>query len=253
MTRVLLVAEASRSIGEFRRPWVRRLHQAYLEAYRRRLATVVAGECRGAEVTMLASRDAVGPTGLAAPAVVRLYDEEVYQNDSGALAELGRRLIAGWWPERAEGSPLLHRGVWLPDLVPVAKGIVLRLDVLEQLGSVERVLDEVKPTRVVLFSGASVAEQLARALAVERGLPVTVACRFAPARLAAATGRLRRRRGRTWSSRSAASGISSSPSRWRRASARAVSVPASSGALATTPSSSPRSRGSRTRGSPVRS
>jgi hypothetical protein len=189
MTRVLLVAEASRSIGEFRRPWVRRLHQAYVEAYRRRLATAVAGECRGAEVTVLASRDTVGPTGLAAPALVRLYDEEVYQNDSGALAELGRRLIAGWWPERAEGSPLLHRGVWLPDLLPVAKGIVLRLDVLEQLGSVERVLDEVKPTRVVLLTGASVAEQLASALAVERGLPLTVACRFAAAKLAAVTAR----------------------------------------------------------------
>lgn len=187
MTRVLLVAEPSRSISEFRRPWVRRLHQAYVGAYRRRLATAVAGECAGAEVTVLASRDAVGPTGLAAPAVVRLYDEEVYQNDSGALAELGRRLIGGWWPERAEGSPLLYRGVWLPDLLPVAKGIVLRLDVLEQLGTVERLLDEVKPARVVLLTGTSVAEHLARALAAERGLPLTVACRFAPAQLAAAT------------------------------------------------------------------
>lgn len=186
MTRVLLVAEASRSIGEFRRSWVRRVHAAYVGAYRRRLATAVARECRDAEVTVLASRDAVGPTGLAAPAAVRLYDEEVYQNDSGALAELGRRLIAGWWPERTEGSPLLYRGVWLPDLLPVSKGIVLRLDVLEQLGSVERVLDEVKPTRIVLLTGASVTEQLACALAVQRGLPLTVACRFAPARLAAA-------------------------------------------------------------------
>jgi hypothetical protein len=194
MTRVLLIAEASRSIGEFRRAWVRRVHQAYVEAYSRRLATVASRECRRAQVTVLASRDVVGSAGLAAPTMVRLYDEEVYQNDSGALAELGRRLIAGWWPERAEGSPLLHRGVWLPDLLPVAKGIVLRLDVLEQLGTIERVLDEVKPTRVVLLTGASTAEQLARALAVERGLPLTVAGRFAPARLAAATARWLRAR-----------------------------------------------------------
>jgi hypothetical protein len=194
MTRVLLVTEASRSISEFRRPWVRRLHQAYLEGYRRQLLRAAARLSRDADLTVLASRDAMGGAGLAAPAHVRLYDEEVYQNDSGVLSELGRRLIAAWWPPREDGSLLVHRGVWLPDLLPVAKGIVLRLDVLEQLGTVERLLDEVKPTRVVLLTGASVAEQLARALASERGLPVQVAGRFAPARLAAATGRWLRAR-----------------------------------------------------------
>lgn len=194
MTRILLVAEASRSISEFRRPWVRTLHRAYLEAYRRRLARAAARLSREGELTVLASRDAVGGAGLAAPARVRLYDEEVYQNDSGVLSELGRRLIAAWWPPREAGSLLVHRGVWLPDLLPVAKGIVLRLEVLEQLGTVERLLEEVKPARVVLFTGASVAEQLAGALAAERGLPVQVAGRFAPARLAAATGRWLRAR-----------------------------------------------------------
>ena len=194
MSRILLVSEASRSLGEFRRPWVRRAQRAYLAAYRRRLAGAVARLSRDADLTVLASRDAAGDAGPAMRARARLYDEEVYQNDSATLAELGRRLIAAWWPPRSDGSLLVHRGVWLPDLLPVAKGIVLRLDVLEQLGTVERLLDEIKPDAVVLLTGASVAEQLAGALAAERGLPVRVARRFAAARLAAATGRWLRAR-----------------------------------------------------------
>ena len=120
MSRVLLVAEASRSIGEFRRPWVRKLQRAYLEAYRRRLVYAAAHLSRGAELIVLASRDAVGGAGVAMSVRLRLYDEEVYQNDSGVLSELGRQLIAGWWPPREECTLLVHRGVWLPDLLPVA-------------------------------------------------------------------------------------------------------------------------------------
>jgi hypothetical protein len=194
VSRILLVAEAGRSISELRRPWVRKLHGLYLEAYRRRLIRAVARLSRDGELTVLAGRDAVGRAGLAPRARVRLYDEEVYQNDSGVLSELGRRLVAGWWPPREDGSPLVHRGVWLPDLLPVAKGIVLRLDVLEHLGTVERLLDEVKPSRVVLLTGASVAEQVTRALAFERRLPLDVAGRFPPARLVAATARWLRAR-----------------------------------------------------------
>lgn len=194
MSRVLLVAEAGRSISELRRPWIRRLHGIYLGAYWRRLARAAARLAHDAELTVLASRDAVGRAGLDSRVRVRLYDEEVYQNDSRVLSELGRRLVAGWWPPREDGSPLVHRGVWIPDLLPVAKGIVLRLDVLEHLGTVERLLDEVKPSRVVLLTGASVAEQITRALASERGLPLEVASRFPPARLAAATARWLRAR-----------------------------------------------------------
>jgi glycosyltransferase involved in cell wall biosynthesis len=194
MTRILLVAEPGRSISELRRPWARRLHRFYLRAYRRRLVRAVDRLPRAAELTVLASRDVASGSSLAPRARVRLYDEEVYQNDSGTLSELGRRLIDEWWPPREEGSPLVHRGVWLPDLLPVAKGIVLRLDVLEHLGTIERLLDEIKPTRVVLLTGASVAEQVARALSRERGIPLEVADRFLAARGAAATLRWLRAR-----------------------------------------------------------
>jgi DNA-binding response OmpR family regulator len=184
MSRVLLIAEASRSISEFRRPWVRRLHGLYLAAYRRRLAAA-ARQAPGAELTVLASREALGGLTLDGDIRRRLYDEEVYQNDSGALAALGFRLVAAFWPPREAEPALVHRGVWLPDLLPVAKGIVLRLDVLETLGTVERALDQVKPDRVVLLTGASVAERLAAVLAAERGVAMTVAAPFAPARLVA--------------------------------------------------------------------
>jgi glycosyltransferase involved in cell wall biosynthesis len=71
--------------------------------------------------------------------------------------------------------------VWLPDLLPVAKGILLRLEVIEYLGVLEQVLYQFKPDRVVLVTGASVPEKLARGLALERAFPVEVAARFLPA------------------------------------------------------------------------
>jgi hypothetical protein len=77
----------------------------------------------------------------------------------------------------------------LPELLPVARGLLIRLEVVEALGVVERLLDQVKPERVVLTTGASIPERLARLLAGARGVPVSVATRFLPARLVAAAYR----------------------------------------------------------------
>jgi glycosyltransferase involved in cell wall biosynthesis len=181
MTRILVVAEASRSIGEFRRPWVRALYGAYLGWYRRVLATSVARLAPGAEMTLLAGREFVDRSRLPDDLGLRFYDEESYKTDSRTLSELTRRLVASWWPPRGSEPLLFCRGVWLPDLLPVAKGILLRLEVIEYLGVLEQVLDQFKPDRVVLVTGASVPERLARGLALERAFPVEVAARFLPA------------------------------------------------------------------------
>src|SRR5206468_2748315 len=102
-------------------------------------------------------------------------------------------VMAEWWPPRDEPG-LTFDSVWLPDLLPVTKGILLRLDVVEYLGIVLRALDEVKPGGVVLLTGASIVERVARALAVERGIPVRVARRSPAAATLAAAGRGLRRR-----------------------------------------------------------
>src|SRR5207249_8736987 len=86
--------------------------------------------------------------------------------DPEALAFLTRELMAEWWPPRDEPG-LTFDGVWLPELMPVTKGILLRLDVVEYVGIVLQALDEVKPGGVVLLTGASIVERVARALAVE--------------------------------------------------------------------------------------
>lgn len=189
MSRVLLVAEATpRSVGEFRRRWVRMLQRRYLGRYRRRLADAATHLAAAHEVTVLAGRDAIDPVRLPAVAARRVYEDEVLRNDPQALALLTRALMAEWWPPRAEPG-LTFEGVWLPDLLPVTKGILLRLDVVEYVGIVLRALDEVKPDGVVLLAGASIAERIARALALERAIPVRVARRSPAATALAAAGR----------------------------------------------------------------
>ena len=180
MSRVLVVTETTRSTGEFRRPWVRRLNARYVVGYRRALAKTVAA-LGGDEVTVLTSRDFADAATLPDAANVRWYDELPYGANSEALAEETHALIADWWPERREEPGLLVRGVWLPDLLPVTKGILLRLEVIEALSAVTTVMDDVKPDRVVLVTGASIAERLAHGLATERRLTVVVARSFAPA------------------------------------------------------------------------
>src|SRR5205809_328426 len=194
MSRVLLVAEATaRSVGEFRRRWVRTLHRRYLGRYRQALGEAARRLAAAHEVTVLAGRETLDPEGLPASAARRFYEDELLRNDPEALAFLTRELMAEWWPPRDEPG-LTFDGVWLPDLLPVTKGILLRLDVVEYLGIVLRALDEVKPGGVVLLTGASIVERVARALAVERGIPVRVARRSPAAATLAAAGRGLRRR-----------------------------------------------------------
>src|SRR5439155_1411573 len=64
----------------------------------------------------------------------------------------------------------------------------------EFLAALERVMDDVKPQRVVLVTGASIAERLVRALAEDRAIPVDAAARIPSA--AALAALLRALRGR---------------------------------------------------------
>src|SRR5213594_2186590 len=151
MSRVLLVAEATaRSVGEFRRRWVRTLHRRYHGRYRQALGEAARRLAAAHEVTVLAARETLDPEGLPASAARRFYEDELLRNDPEALAFLTRELMAEWWPPRDEPG-LTFDGVWLPDMMPVTKGILLRLDVVEYLGIVLRALDEVKPGGVVLL------------------------------------------------------------------------------------------------------
>lgn len=199
MTRTLVVAESSRSLGELRRPWVRAVYTAYVRRYRSNIATALARLEPGSEVTLLAGRELVDREALPSHVTLRLYDEESFKAEAEPLAALTARLVASWWPPRDAEPGLDIGGVWLPDLLPVAKGIVLRLDVLEYLSAVERVLDEVKPEHVISITGASIPERLAEAFAADRGIPTTRALRF-PASLVVARvwqalhGRAERRR-----------------------------------------------------------
>jgi glycosyltransferase involved in cell wall biosynthesis len=189
MSRVLLVTESPRSIGEFRRPWVRALYRRYVEGYQRAVTRAVWRLARSSEVVLLAGREFVTAAALPREVEVHYYDEESYKVDSEALAALTHRLASGWWPAPATEPGLVYRDVWLPALLPVAKGLLIRLEVVESLGVVERLLDQVKPERVLLATGASIAERVARLLGGARSLPVSVATRFLPAYLVAAAYR----------------------------------------------------------------
>jgi glycosyltransferase involved in cell wall biosynthesis len=175
MSRVLLVTEATRTIGEFRRVWVRRLYARYVRRYRAAVARAAVRLSRKHEVTVLTARQLVDAAALPAGMVLRYYDDESFKVDSRALAEGTRRLAAGWWPDPKREPELLYRGIWLPHLLTVSKALSLRLEVVERVGVLEQVLDEVKPEQIRLLSGASVPERLARLLARGRDIPVGVA------------------------------------------------------------------------------
>jgi glycosyltransferase involved in cell wall biosynthesis len=189
VSRVLVVTETSRSHGEFRRPWVRSLYGAHVRRYRRAVAATLARLAPAHEVTLVAGRDLVDRATLPAGVRLRLYDEESFKTEAEPLADLGARLVAAWWPRRDAEPALSVNGVWLPDLLPVAKGILLRLEVFESLAALERVMDEVKPQRLVLMTGASTAERLARAFAEDRAIAVSAAAWIPSALALAALGR----------------------------------------------------------------
>jgi glycosyltransferase involved in cell wall biosynthesis len=170
--RLLLVTEATRSIGEFRRPMVRRSYLLYAHWYRRAVTRVVKRLIEDHEVTVLGARQLVDASALPPTAAVHYYDEEAYAVDSRELESLTRRLVAGWWQALSDEPDLSYRGVWLPDLLTVGKRLRVRLEVVERLGIIARVLDEVKPDQLRLLSGASVTERAARLVARARGLGV---------------------------------------------------------------------------------
>src|SRR5437773_7567122 len=189
MSRVLVVTETSRSHGEFRRRWVRALYAAHVRRYRRAVAAALSRLGSGDDVTLLAGRELVDREALPAGVRLRLYDEESFKAEADPLADLGSRLVAAWWPARASQPALSVHGVWLPDLLPVAKGILLRLEVFESLAAIERVMDEVKPQHIALLTGASTAERVARAFGEDRAIAVGRATPMASAFALAALGR----------------------------------------------------------------
>lgn len=190
----LLVTEFGRTYGEFRRGWVRALHRRYVARYRAIVARAAARLAATDELTILTARGLVDESTLPAGVRVRYHDEETYRVDSLELAPLARHVASAWCRD-IDDAALTYRGVRLPDVLSTSLGIRLRLEVLDPLGIVDNVFNETKPERVVLLTGASVPERLARLVARRAGLPVgVVAPGFVRARLAAAaTGALARR------------------------------------------------------------
>ena len=175
MSGALLVTESTRSYGEFRRRWVRAAFERYVRQYRRVLVRAVQKERERGPVTLLTARQLVGDASLPSGVGVRYYDEESYKVDSRALGDLTARLVAHSWPSAESAPELVHRGVWLPDLLTISRSIVLRMEIVEPLGILERVCGEVGPDRVVVLSGASIPERLARLVAERRAVPCRTA------------------------------------------------------------------------------
>jgi hypothetical protein len=175
--RLLLVTEATGSIGEFQRPLVRASYLAYASWYRRTVSRVVKRLVKDHELTVLGARELVDASAMPPSVAVHYYDEEAHAVDARALASLTRRLVSGWWQAAEEEPDLSYRGVWLPDLLTVGQGLLIRLEVVERLGIIDRVLDEVKPDQLRLLSGASIPERLARLVARARGLGVSTVSR----------------------------------------------------------------------------
>lgn len=174
MSRILLVTQQARGYGEFRKPLVRGLYRRYVERYRRQVEKQAAALAPGHELTILADRGLVDEARLPAGVGVCYYDEESFKIDARALGQRNDRLLASLWPEPASAPELTYRGVWLPDLLTLVRGIVLNLEVTESVGIAELVVARTRPERVVLVSGASVLERAARLIAEGQGVPVTV-------------------------------------------------------------------------------
>ena len=177
MAGTLLVTEPTRSYGEFRRPWARAVFERYVRYYRKRLRRAVERESARGPLTLLTARQLLGGSRLPSGVTVRYYDEESYKVDSRALGEATASLVADSWPGAEEAPELRYRGVWLPDLLTISRSIVLRMELVEPLGILDRVCGEIEPDRVVVLSGASIPERLARLMAELRGIPSRVAGR----------------------------------------------------------------------------
>src|SRR5262245_9734848 len=162
-------------MGEFRRPWVRALYRRYVRRFRRELDKVVARLAPEGEVTVLTSRELVDPEAMPATVTLRYFDDESFQVTAETVGDVTDHLESAIWPERGRELALDYRGVWLPDVLTIGRGIVLRLEIAEPLAAIQRVCDDTKPERVVLLTGASIPERLARCVAARQGWPVEVA------------------------------------------------------------------------------
>jgi len=171
MAGTLLVTESTRSYGEFRRPWARAVFERYVRYYRKRLCRAVERESAHGPLTLLTARQLLGDSRLPLGVRVRFYDEESYKVDSQALGKATASLVANSWPDAEEAPELRYRGVWLPDLLTISRSIVLRMEIVEPLGILDRVCGEIEPDRVVVLSGASIPERLARLVAERRRVP----------------------------------------------------------------------------------
>jgi hypothetical protein len=120
-------------------------------------------------VTLLAGRALVDEHALPDHVVRRYYDEETIRGDD-SLAKRTRDAVESWWPARDAEPDLMVEGIWLPDVMSVGKALLIRLEVMEYVSIVERVLNDAKPDRIVLVTGASTVERVARAIASERGI-----------------------------------------------------------------------------------
>jgi len=192
VSRVLLVTQQARGYGEFRKPVVRALYRRYVERYRREVEKIAGALAPDHELTILADRGLVDAARLPPGVDVLFYDEESLVVDAKKIDRRNTRLLDGLWPPKAASVPALMRHkVWLPEVLTLVRGIVLKLEVTEPVGIIEQVVEKALPERVVLVSGASVLERAARLIAEGRDVPVTVgAPRFVAARAYARFWRL---------------------------------------------------------------
>jgi hypothetical protein len=139
----------------------------------------------GERCAVPAGRDVIDASTMSPAIRLMYYDEAAFHGDAAALSALTHRLVASWWPTEQEEPTLTVNGVWLPALLPISKAILVRLEVVEYVGALERALDEVRPARVLVVTGRSIPERIAVALSAERGLATSRAgAGYAPALLA---------------------------------------------------------------------
>lgn len=180
MSRVLLITQSTRSIGEFRRPLARRLYRRFAAWHRGVAARALRRLAPDAEVTVLAARDLVDPATLPRGATVRYYDEASFRVDSDRLADASHHLATAWWPDPAQAPALTHGHVWLPEVLTIGRSIVMRLEVAEALGALEESIRAARPDRIVLLTGASIPERIGRLIAHRDGIPVRVHAPWLP-------------------------------------------------------------------------
>jgi glycosyltransferase involved in cell wall biosynthesis len=175
VSRVLLVTQQPRGYGEFRKPLVRSLYRRYVQRYRGEVSKAVAAWAADHELTILAERGLLDSDRLPPHVTVHYYDEESLKVRAKEFGHRNEQLLKRLWPDPETAPELSSHGVWLPDLLRLVRGLVLSLEVSEPVTIAEQVMDETRPERVVLVSGASVLERAARLIARARNVQVTVA------------------------------------------------------------------------------